>query len=85
MEQQSGSTSLPDNWEQIFEEMTQDMVINVTRKYKDVSNANLADLINNVKAQLRVRSEMIQPRTPEGVALHAELEELDEELRIRDF
>jgi hypothetical protein len=65
--------------------MTEDIVISVERKYENLSNAQLADTLNEVKSKLRVRQEMIQPRTPEGAALHAELEELDEELRIRDF
>lgn len=85
MEPQNGSASLPDNWEEIFAEMTDGLVISVERKYRSTSTADLADLINTVKKKLRVKSEMIQPRTPEGVDLHAELEELDEELRIRGF
>lgn len=85
MEQQSGSASLPDNWEEIFQEMTSEVVISDTRKYKELSNSDLATRINKINAELRLRSEMIRARTPEGEDLHAERLELDEELRIRDF
>lgn len=85
MEQQSGSASLPDNWEEVFKEMTAGVIIEDTRRHKDMSNFELAERITKINSELRGMSEMIQARTPRGVELHDELTELDEELRIRDF
>lgn len=81
----NGSASLPDNWEEIFKEMTEDVKVGDSRKYKDLSNFDLADRINKIKLELRSLSEQIKARTPRGVELHGEMVELDEELRIRDF
>jgi len=63
--------------------MTEDLVIEVVREYETLTNLQLSDRINETRSQLRLRKEMLQPRTPEGVELHILLAELDEELRIR--
>lgn len=75
--------TLPDDYEDIFTEMTDGLVLDLSTPFAESSWEEIIETLHEVTQRMKNLAEFVHPRTEEGRQLHETYNDLQEEIRTR--